>query len=153
MRKHLLLSWFLVFPASGIAQPLAWQKYTLSETGASVDVPSSIFSKDAGPTEQGHGRRFMSPNGNATFAFQSIRNVADDSPAEFLAKKNPPAHIVYKRITAHFFAVSSFRNDLIWYDRCNFAGEFINCVMVNYPATEKRRWDGVITRISRSLSR
>src|SRR6185437_5982032 len=87
MRKHLLLSWFLVFPASGIAQPLAWQKYTLSETGASVDVPSSIFSKDAGPTEQGHGRRFMSQDGHATFAFQSIRNSASDSPAEFLAKK------------------------------------------------------------------
>jgi hypothetical protein len=151
MRKFFLMAWFLVLSPSSVAQPLAWQKYTLPETGASVDLPTTIFSKDVGQTEKGYGRRFTSPDGHATFALQSIGNMAHESPAEFLARKNPPPNIVYKRVTPLFFAVSSFRKNFIWYDRCNFGSRFINCVMVNYPASDKRQWDGVITRISRSL--
>ncbi len=150
MRKFFLMAGLLVLPASAVAQPLAWQKYTVPETGASVDLPRTIFSKDVGQTDKGYGRRFTTRDGHATFALQSIGNAAHESPAEFLAKKNPPPNIVYKRVAPRFFVVSSFRKDFIWYDRCNFAGRFINCVMVNYPAAEKRQWDGVITRISRS---
>ena len=153
MALFLPMAWFLIVPTITVAQPLDWQKYASPETGASVDLPATIFSKDAGPTEQGHGRRFTTQDGRATFAFLSTTNVAQELPADFLARKNPPPNIAYKRITGQFFVVSSFRNDLIWYDRCNFAGRLINCVMVNYPASEKRQWDGVITRISRSLSR
>jgi hypothetical protein len=83
---------------------------------------------------------------------QSITNIAHDSPARFLAKKHPPPNIVYKRITSRFFVVSSFRGDHIWYDRCNFAGRFINCLMVNYPAIQKRQWDGIITRMSNTFA-
>ena len=70
----------------------------------------------------------------------------------FLARKNPPPNIVYKRVSPRFFVVSSFRNGKIWYNRCNFAGRFINCVLINYPAAEKRQWDGVVTRISNTLA-
>ncbi len=31
-------------------------------------------------------------------------------------------------------------------------GPFINCVLINYPAAEKRQWDGVVTRISNTLA-
>jgi hypothetical protein len=131
---------------------VSWQKYAVTETGANVELPTTIFSKDVGQTDQGYGRRFMTADSRATLAVQSIENVGHDSPAGFLKKKHPPTNIVYKRVTPNFFVISSFRNNSIWYDRCNFAGRFINCVMVNYPAAEKRQWDGVITRISHSLS-
>jgi hypothetical protein len=36
-------------------------------------------------------------------------------------------------VTPRFFVVSSFRKGKIWYDRCNFAGRYINCVLINYP--------------------
>jgi hypothetical protein len=94
----------------------------------------------------------MTADGRATLAVQSMTNEANDSPASFLAKKHPPSNIAYSRITTRFFVVSSFRNNLIWYDRCNFTGRSVNCVMVNYPAAEKRQWDGVITRISNTLA-
>jgi hypothetical protein len=55
-------------------------------------------------------------------------------------------------VTPRFFAVSSVRNDKIWYGRCNFAGRFISCVLINYPAAQKREWDDVVTRISHTLS-
>ncbi len=152
MRTIFLIASVLTIPACALAQPVAWQKYAVPETRATVDLPTTIFSKDAGPTDQDSGRRFTTSDGRATLVVQSIPNVAQDLPADFLAKKHPPSNIVYKRVTSTFFVVSSFRNNLIWYDRCNFSGRFINCVMVNYPAAEKRQWDGVITRISNTLA-
>ena len=82
---------------------------------------------------------------------QTLPNARGDSPAAFLAAKGPPPGIVYRRVTKTFFVVSSFRDDMIWYNRCNFAGGSANCVLINYPAREKARWDGIVTRISRSL--
>jgi hypothetical protein len=66
---------------------------------------------------------------------QSVPNKANGSPAAFLAKMRPPSDIVYRRVTPNFFVVSSFRKDKIWYNRCNFAGRFMNCVLINYPAS------------------
>ena len=152
MRKMFLLAFLLGCPATATAQPLVWQRYTVPVSGANVDLPVTIFVKDVGPAGQGYGRRFVSANGRATLAVQSIENVGHDTPAAFLVKKHPPSNIVYKRVTNNFFVVSSFRNDSIWYDRCNFADQFINCVLVSYPAAEKRQWDGVITRISNTFA-
>ena len=47
--------------------------------------------------------------------------------------------------------MSSFRNGKIWYDRCNFSRGLVHCVLINYPATEERAWDDIVTRISLSL--
>jgi hypothetical protein len=134
------------------AQSVRWQRYEIPETGASVDIPTSVFNSDAGRTKVGYGRRFASRDQRANLTVQSVPNETGDTPAAFLAKKKPPPGIVYKRVTPRFFAVSSFRNDKIWYDRCNFSGHYINCVLINYPAVEKRKWDDVVTRISHSLS-
>jgi hypothetical protein len=142
----------LFLTSATAAEPVEWQRYVVPETGASVDVPATIFTKDAGRPETGYGRRFLTSDGRANLTVQSMANDADDSPAAFLARKNPPRDIVYKRVTSRFFVVSSFRNDKIWYNRCNFAGRFINCILINYPAAEKRRWDSVVTRISNTLA-
>jgi hypothetical protein len=59
---------------------------------------------------------------------------------------------MYKRVTPSFFVVSSVRNERIWYNRCNRSGGYMNCVLINYPAAEKRQWDGVVTRVSHTLT-
>jgi hypothetical protein len=129
-----------------------WQPYAIPETGAHVDVPSGIFSKDAGAADTGLGRRFLTSDGRAKLTVQSVPNEAGDSPAAFLARKNSPPGIVYKRVTANFFVVSSFRDRNIWYNRCNFSGRFAHCILINYPAAEKRQWDSIVTRISNTLA-
>ena len=48
--------------------------------------------------------------------------------------------------------MSSVRGGRIWYNRCNRGDAVMHCVLINYPAAEKRRWDPIVTRISRSLS-
>jgi hypothetical protein len=137
---------------AAVAEPTGWHRYAIPETGAAVDIPNAIFTEDAGKPEKGYGRRFLTPDGRANLTFQSVPNDAGDSPAAFLASKNPPSKIVYQRITPRFFVVSGFRNENIWYNRCNFARRYINCVLINYPAAEKREWDSVVSRISNTLA-
>lgn len=139
-------------PIEAAAAPIEWAKYEVAETGAAVDIPISIFSYPAGNPEAGYGGRFLTSDRRADLTVQSMANDARLSPAVFLARKRPPPGIVYKRVTPRFFVVSSFRNAKIWYNRCNFAGRFIHCALINYPAAEKRQWDSVVTRISNTLT-
>jgi hypothetical protein len=152
MRTALMAIFLLAIPLGAAARPVGWQKYAIPQTGANVDLPTTIFSKDAGQPERGYGRRFQTADGRANLTIQSLPNAANDSPSAFLAKMRPPSDVVYRRVTPTFFVVSSFRKRTIWYDRCNFAGRFTHCVLVNYPAAEKRQWDTVVTRISNTLS-
>jgi hypothetical protein len=138
-------------PALAFAGDTEWRRYVIPSTGTSVDMPVSIFTDDAGAPEGGTGRRFFTEDRRADLTVQSVPNPENDSPAAFLARKRPPAGIIYKRITPDFFVVSSIRNDRIWYNRCNRGNGTMNCVLINYPAREKRQWDSVVTRISHTL--
>jgi hypothetical protein len=149
---HLSAAVALVFiPALAHAGHTEWRRYVIPSTGTSVEMPVTIFTKDAGAPEGGTGRRFLTDDNRANLTLQSVPNPDNDSPAAFLASKNPPTGIIYKRVTPNFFVVSSIRNDRIWYNRCNRANGAMNCVLINYPAAEKRQWDGVVTRISHTL--
>ena len=139
-------------PATVFAASIQWQRYVVPSTGTNVEIPVSIFSKDVELPDGGTGRRFYTDDRRADLTVQSVANPENDSPATFLAKKNPPPGIIFKRVTPHFFVVSSIRNDRIWYNRCNRAAGHMNCVLINYLAAEKRQWDPVITRISHTLA-
>lgn len=139
-------------PTLAFAANTEWRKYVIRSTGTNVDIPVTIFTEDGGPPEGGTGRRFFTKDHRADLTVQSVPNPENDSPATFLAKKRPPAGIQYKRVTPRFFAVSSVRNDRVWYNRCNQANGYMNCVLINYPAAEERQWDAVVTRISLSLA-
>ena len=150
--SRLFAAFILAFvPGFAIAETMEWRRYAIASTGASVDMPVSIFTSNAGPPENGTGRRFFTEDRRADLTVQSIPNPANDSPAAFLARMRPPEGIVYKRITSSFFVVSSVRGDRIWYNRCNRGRGVMNCVLINYPAAEKRQWDGIVTRISHTL--
>lgn len=133
------------------ARPVRWSTCTIPETGTSVDLPSSIFTEQAGRPD-GYGQRFKSADGRANLTIHAAANTSNDSPAAFLAKRHPPPHIQYKRVAPRFFAVSSYKGDKVWYDRCNFSDGLVHCVLINYPAKEEREWDDIVARISPSLS-
>ena len=156
MRAHRLFAALAIVgafaPALAFAGDTEWRRYVIPSTGTSVDMPVSIFTSDAGaPEGGGTGRRFFTEDRRADLTVQSVPNPGNESPAAFLARKQPPAGIIYKRIASDFFVVSSIRNDRIWYNRCNRGNGAMNCVLINYPAAEKRQWDAVVTRISRTL--
>jgi hypothetical protein len=139
-------------PAVAAAGDTDWQKYVIPKTGAAVEIPVSIFREDAALPEGVAGRRFYTDDRRADLTVQSLPNLGNDSPAAFLQKQHPPSGIVYKRVTPDFFVVSSFRNGRIWYNRCNRSDGYMNCILINYPAAEKRQWDEVVTRISHTLT-
>jgi len=135
------------------APAVEWQKFVVSSTGASADIPVSIFDEGAELPDGGIGRRFFTDDRRADLTIQSVANPDNDSPATFLAKRNPPPGITYKRVTNSFFAVSSVRKGRIWYNRCNRVAGYMNCILINYPRAEKPQWDDIVTRISLTLAR
>jgi hypothetical protein len=151
LRPHFIALSLIFWPVMVAAQP-EWIRFKIPESGASVEVPTSIFSEEAGKPKTGYGARFTTPDRRADLTVQSIINTDGSSPAEYLVSKNPPRQIAYKRITPRFFAVSDIRAGKTWYDRCNFVGRFIHCVLINYPADEEHQWDGIVTRISHTLA-
>jgi hypothetical protein len=141
-----------LLPAIATAGATESRTYVIPSTRASVDIPVTIFSEDAGAPEGGIGRRFLTKDRRADLTVQSLPNPDNDSPATFLTKRSPPPGIQYKRVTPRFFAVSSIRKDRTWYNRCNRSRGYMNCVLINYPAAEERQWDAVVTRISLTLA-
>lgn len=147
-----LFAWALVVLSAGAsAEPVHWSTYSIPETGTSVDIPISIFSREAGHPD-GYGEKLKTSDGRAELTILSARNRGNETPASFLAKLHPPTDIQYKRVTPRFVAVSGYKGDVVYYSRCNFSTGLIHCVMINYPAREERAWDGIVTRISLSLS-
>src|SRR3979409_1737283 len=137
LRGHFIALVVALSPTLTAAEPTSWVRYQVPESGARVDLPTSIFTEGAGKRQEGGGPAFLTSDRLPDLTVQSVPNDAGFSPASFLARKNPPSDIVYKRVTPRFFVVSSFRKGKIWYDRCNFDGRFMNCVLINYPAAEK----------------
>jgi hypothetical protein len=144
-----MLALLIVTPA---AAGFGWQRYYDPETGLRIDIPADVFTGDAGVPNGGNGRKLVTADGRANLTVQTLPNERGDTPAAFLASRRPPPGIVYHRVTPKFFVVSSFKDDKIFYDRCNFSGRLAHCVLINYPAREKSRWDGIVTRLSRSLA-
>jgi hypothetical protein len=151
LQYHFIAVALILSPIPATADPIAWQRFAVPETSVAVDIPTTIFTEYAGKPPTGYGRRSLTSDARADLTIQSVPNDAGDSPAAFLAKINPPPNIVYKRVTQRFFVVSSIRNGKIWYNRCNFAQRYMNCVLINYPIAEKRQWDNIVTRISNTL--
>jgi hypothetical protein len=139
--------------AEATAASLEWRRYTIPATGLSVDVPISIFEEDRDATEGTLERHLFTKDYRANLTIKSFPNPDKDSPAVFLEKMRPPADIQYRRVTPKFFAVSGVLNGHTWYNRCNRANGFMNCVLLNYPAAEERQWDAVVRRISLSLGK
>jgi hypothetical protein len=62
-------------------------KIFVPETMAGVDVPTTVFTEDAGKPETGYGRRFLSSDRRANLIVQPVPNEARDSPAIFGQEK------------------------------------------------------------------
>jgi hypothetical protein len=131
-----------------------WQTFLVPEFGTTVEYPAPIFSVPDGKAEKGFGQRFNSADGRAVLTVYTRENEAGDTPASYLKNnlRTGRSALDYERVTRTFFAISSVRQGLIFYSRCNFSADAaIHCFDLVYPQQEKRAWDAVVTRISRSL--
>jgi hypothetical protein len=132
-----------------------WRTFEVPDFGTKIQYPADIFSP-AGQPEMGLGQRFERADGRAVLSIYARPNKAGETPRTYLRKhlRVNRSALDYMRIARSFFAVSSERDGIILYSRCNFSGGargVIHCFDLKYPRQEKRSWDAVVTRISLSL--
>ena len=143
-------------PQAGLPRDAKWTVFVETKYGTRLDVPSAVFATPDGPANRGVGRQFKTPDGRASLAVYSQRNDARDTPASYLRKnlQSARAALDYERLTPEFFAIAAVMRGSIYYSRCNFshdAGRAIHCFDLKYPVQERQSWDGIVTRMSRSL--
>jgi hypothetical protein len=134
---------------------VGWRTFEVPDFGTSIQYPASIFAP-AGKPEKGLGQRFERADGRAALSIYSRPNDAGENPTTYLRHnlRMERSALDYVRITRSFFAISSEREGVVLYSRCNFSGGargVIHCFDLKYPQQEKRSWDAVVTRISLSL--
>jgi hypothetical protein len=132
---------------------VSWTTYSVPQFGTRVAYPASLFSVSEGEPELGFGERFRTSDGRAVFSVYSRANAGGETPRSYLRKnlRRPRSDLDYHRVAPSFFAISEETEDKIYYSRCNFSNAAIHCFDLVYPAAEKRAWDAIVTRISRSL--
>lgn len=156
MRRLVRHALSLPLALSLIAPPAAaqetWRTFTVPEFGTRVEFPADLFSVSEGAPQQGSGQRFRTADGRAQLSIYSLRRDGQ-TPAGYLRTnlQVPARSLYYRRIAPNFFAISARNQDRIYYSRCNFVVAAIHCVYLIYPGDQKRAFDPVVTRISRTL--
>jgi hypothetical protein len=132
-----------------------WAAVNEHQLGTTVDIPRAVLSTPDGHAHKRVGRRYKSPDGRAKVAIWTQRNTRHDTPARYLHRtfNIPRATVDYERFTSDFAVISGLFGTRVYYIRCNLSprsGSF-HCFDLAYPVREKQAWDGVVTRMSRSL--
>jgi hypothetical protein len=156
MRASILLAGIMLACLLRPAMSQDWTTFVEPQFGTRLELPSQMFTVHEGPSIKGVGEEYATSDGRAALAIYSQRNLRREAPATYLKRnyKAPHRAMDYVRVTRSFFAVSAVNQGTIYYSRCNFSRRFggtVHCFDLKYPASEKRAWDGIVTRISRSL--
>ena len=156
MRASILLAGIMVACLLRPAMSQDWTTFVEPQFGTRLELPSQMFTVHEGPSIKGVGEEYATSDGRAALAIYSQRNLRREAPATYLKRnyKAPRRAMDYVRVTRSFFAVSAVNQGTIYYSRCNFSrrsGGTVHCFDLKYPASEKRAWDNIVTRISRSL--
>jgi hypothetical protein len=133
-----------------------WREYTDAKSGTQVEYPANMFAVAEGPFRFGPGEGFGTADGRAHLAVFTMQAEKSGSPAAFVARnlQVPRSALAYNRVAPNFFALSGVHDSDIYYVRCNSSSSdrsTLHCIYLIYPAAEKRAWDPIVTRISRTL--
>ena len=151
LRATFAIAW-LVLSSQSFAQE-RWAEFA-DARGTRVEYPQDLFSVPK--AEDVPGKVFTTRDGRARLHIFAMDNPQALSPRGFMRSQFPAARstLTYDRVARNFFAISTRRDGMIVYLRCNFSSTSagsLHCVDIRYPVGEKRAWDGTVTRISRSL--
>ena len=99
----------------------------------------------------------LTPDQRAKLAVYSISNDDFETPGSYIDHHLNVGQnqLTYNRVTSKFFAISGKHGEeSVFYSRCNFAPQTRNmhCVYIEYPESDEKTWDRIVTWISRSLS-
>jgi hypothetical protein len=141
----------LLLPSAALGQSAGWSLLRLDE-GTELPYPADIVTVRAEPDTP--GQVFTSADGRVRLHAFTLTNERNETPAQFIRRVivDDRRNLTYERVTRRFFVFSAPENDRILYRRCNFAPDRrIHCFDLRYPRREKRAFDAIVTRMSRSL--
>ncbi len=152
-RTMLFLVLLLALAPAASAQT-RWTTYANARFGTTADYPADLFSRRDPEPENGDGVRLHSADGRATLTIFGHYNAGNDTPASYYETVVDKTGVTYKHVTRASYVASGQRGGDIFYERCNFRrGDraTVDCFELTYPAQEKKTWDPIVARISRSL--
>lgn len=134
-----------------------WRTYGNERFGATADIPADYKEGEA-PTND-DGRRFTSPEGDATIAvWGSLASLENESFTQYAEQlvgydKNDGWDNSYTAGKKDWYAFSGSKGDQIVFEKIIQAcdGQIANHVRLEYPASRKTEFDPIVTHVTRSL--
>lgn len=133
----------------------SWAVYQDSVDGCLIDYPTNVFSQDALDVAKDF-QRFSGPGEDTFFRVMGVDNEDNLGPEEIRTtylKENAPGDVVYDRTKDDFLVLSGYRGDSIFYTRIAMSSDKrkLCIVEIAYPRAQKRAFDPIVTRMSRSF--
>lgn len=148
----IMLGVFISLPTSGNAA--TWAVYQDDTEKCRLDYASSVFT--LGKKDAEDFKRFSGPIKDIYFRVAGLTNDEGLSPREIRAeyiKNRGKTEIVYERTKTDFLVLSGVRDRKIFYSKIAVSPNNENiCVLhIVYPQKDKRAFDAIVTRMSRSF--
>jgi hypothetical protein len=142
------------FMGSEALADLRWTNYKDADFSCVLDYPAGLFSPKAVPP--GKPRLFSSPDGEVYFRVQGLENPNRWSPQLIRDKyvsANIPGDLTYNRTRTDFVVLSGHRGANIFYTKVAVSSDRRSaCIVeITYPRAQKKAFDRIVTRMSRSL--
>lgn len=142
---------------TGSAMAAEWRTYVNERFGAAADIPADYREGEA-PTND-DGRRFTSPEGDATIAvWGSLASVEGESFQQYAEQligydKADGWDISYTAGKKDWYAFSGTKGDQIVFEKLIQAcdGQIANHVRLEYPASRKTEFDAIVSHVTKSL--
>lgn len=133
----------------------AYKTYSNDRFYFSIEYPSALLLVQPPPANE-DGRTFRSKDGKAVARVWGEFNVLDrtleDEYDEAVADLE--GGVTYKSLSENGFVVSGIRNGTIYYRRTLIRRsdtEVFYSFTIEYPKSQKSRFDSIVTRMSRSF--
>lgn len=131
-----------------------WATYANARFGTTADYPADLFAKNDPPPENGHGVSSHTADDCAALTIYGAYNAENDTPASYVERLVDKKGVAYRRVTNTYYAILGVRGADIFYERCNFRQATRRpSIAFRSPIrrAKKSAWDGIVTRISKSL--
>lgn len=157
MMKPWYVALFMAAALTGTALAAEWRTYVNDRFGATADIPAS-FTEGEAPTND-DGRRFTSPEGDATIAvWGSLASLEGESFQQYAEQlvsydKKDGWTISYTAGKTDWYAFSGSKDGQILFEKIIQAcdGQIANHVRLEYPAARKKEFDPIVAHVTKSL--
>jgi hypothetical protein len=155
----LLIALVLAVPASAddTWTPVGdgWSRYTNERYGTVIEVPLHLFKVATPPPANGDGREFVSKDGARLWVYGSfapyVVTKGFDEYKSWLLDQQNDLHITYRADGKGWIVLSGLKGPDIAYSKVIEGCEAGHHLSIEYPASKKKLYDPIVTRMARSL--